>query len=196
MLILRTYALYGRNNRVLGFMLAFAAGVICIVVWSTISSDHNPAADQDSVLPLDIGCATAVPDSESKGQMIAWSAHGLFDCMIFVLTLYKTLRRRRPPDGFNLLTVLMRDGCIYFGVIVILNLGNIFSYALGTTDTRGLFNTTTNIMSSLLISRLMFNIRDPALVAATRGGSRVSAAQWESGVFSTYLESIPVERGS
>ena len=33
----------------------------------------------------------------------------MFDCMIFLLTLYKTLSRIRPK-GLNVLTVFMRDG--------------------------------------------------------------------------------------
>ncbi|KAJ7214462.1 hypothetical protein GGX14DRAFT_696631 [Mycena pura] len=232
MLILRTYALYERNNRVLGFMLAFAAGVICIGVWATIDSDHAPAADMGPV-PLNIGCTYTVSSAEGKGLIIAWSAMGLFDCMIFLLTLHKTLRRRRST-GLNFLAVFMRDGCIYFGLIqrslesshdadtaltvsimVISNLCNILSFALGTPYTRGLFNTTTNMyarrsisdspgaanvngngrISSLMITRLMLNIRDPALATRARSGSRETSARGlGGGVFSTYLASVPSQQ--
>ncbi|KAJ7214451.1 hypothetical protein GGX14DRAFT_610917 [Mycena pura] len=207
LLILRTYALYERNNRVLGFMFLFSVGVICTVVWSTIDSDHSPTALQ-GIVSLDMGCAYSVTQAESKGMIIAWSALGLFDCMIFLLTLYKTLSRH-IPTGPKLLTVLMRDGCLYFGVMVISNLCNILSYALGTVRelcsplahtsntpasqsyTRGLFNTSTNIISSLMITRLMLNIRDPALARdASCDSQEPSAVQWAAGVFSTYQESV------
>ncbi|KAJ7214489.1 hypothetical protein GGX14DRAFT_444070 [Mycena pura] len=192
MLILRTYALYERNSRILGFMFVFSASIICIGVGSTIYTNHKAhAADQESVLPLSIGCVSPVTQAESKGLIIAWSAMGLFDCMVFSLTLYKTLSRRRPK-GLNLVPLLMRDGCIYFGVMVISNLCNILTFALGTPYTRGLFNTTTNVISSLMISRLMLNIRDPALAKDLNGDS--SAVQWGVGVFSTYLESMPPRR--
>ncbi|KAJ7214459.1 hypothetical protein GGX14DRAFT_63856 [Mycena pura] len=195
MLILRTYALYERNGRILGFMLVFSASIICIGVGSTIYTNHKaPATDQEPVLPLSIGCVSPVTQAESKGLIIAWSAMGLFDCMIFSLTLYKTLSRRRPK-GLNLLSLLMRDGCIYFGVMVISNLCNILSFVFGTPYTRGLFNTTTNIISSLMISRLMLNIRDPALAKDVNSDSQDSSAvQWGVGVFSTQLESMPPRR--
>ncbi|KAJ7214446.1 hypothetical protein GGX14DRAFT_610907 [Mycena pura] len=185
-----TYALYERNKRVLAFMLAFSAGVIGISVWATLYYfDHNPAADKGSVLPLDIGCAYAV--SGSKGLIIAWSTMGMFDCMIFLLTLYKTLGRRRPT-GLDLLPVLMRDGGTVACTLVVSNICNILSYALGTPDTRGLFNTATNVISSLMISRLMLNIRDPALAPNDHSGSQGgSTCEWGVGVFSTHLEEMP-----
>ncbi|KAJ7191504.1 hypothetical protein GGX14DRAFT_701584 [Mycena pura] len=191
MLILRTYALYEQSKRVLVFMLVFSACMICTGIGGTLYADHAHTSEQGPVLPLDIGCATPADGVKSKGLIIAWSAMGLFDCIIFLLTLYKTLSRDRPK-GLNLLTVLMRDGCIYFGVIVISNLCNILSFALGTPYTRGLFNTTTNVISSLMISRLMFNIRDPALARdASRNSQDPSAVQWGVGVFSTHIESTP-----
>ncbi|KAJ7214498.1 hypothetical protein GGX14DRAFT_563314 [Mycena pura] len=54
--------------------------------------------------------------------------------------------------------------------------------------TRGLFNTTTNVVSSLMISRLIMpNIRNPA--KDLNGDSQDSSAeQWRVGVFSTYLD--------
>ncbi|KAJ7205716.1 hypothetical protein GGX14DRAFT_458327, partial [Mycena pura] len=160
LLILRTYALYERNGRILGFMLVFSASIICIGV--------APTADQESVLPLSTGCVPLVTQAESKGLVIAWSAMGLFDCMIFSLTLYKTLSRRRPK-GLNLLSLVM----------VISNLCNILTF---TSYTRSLSSTPTNIISSLMISRLMLNIRDPALANDLNCISRdPSAVQWGVG---------------
>ncbi|KAJ7214479.1 hypothetical protein GGX14DRAFT_563292 [Mycena pura] len=195
MLVLRTYALYERNNRVLCFMLVFGMSVLCISIWSTINTDRGPAGDRGSVVALEMGCAYAVAQTEVKGLIIDWSTLSLFDCMIFLLTLYKTLRRHRPA-GLNLLTVLMRDGCIYFGVMVISNLSNIFTYAFGTPATRGLFNTTTNIISSLMTSRLMLNIRDPVLAKDASCDSQDPGQSAVQVVFSTYLESMPARRNA
>jgi len=195
LLVLRTYALYERNNCVLCFMLVFGMSVLCISIWSTINTDRGPAGDRGSVVALEMGCAYAVAQTEVKGLIIDWSTLSLFDCMIFLLTLYKTLRRHRPA-GFNLLTVLMRDGCIYFGVMVISNLSNIFTYAFGTPATRGLFNTTTNIISSLMTSRLMLNIRDPVLAKDASCDSQEPGPSAVQGVFSTYLDSMPARRNA
>ncbi|KAJ7214450.1 hypothetical protein GGX14DRAFT_610916 [Mycena pura] len=165
MLIVRTYALYERNNRVLAFMLAFSVGIICIGIVSTLYSDRPSGGDQGSVLPLDIGCGFTVSQAESKSLIVAWSGLGLFDCMIFLLTLYKTLSRIRPK-GLNVLTVFMRDGATLPAsppAGIVLKTLPFFYPQLGGPNTRGLFNTTTNVISSVMLSRLMLNIRDPAL---------------------------------
>ncbi|KAF7290243.1 hypothetical protein MIND_01338000 [Mycena indigotica] len=206
MLILRTYALYERSRYVLGFMVAASAGIIAVGVWGTLHSSALPESDKGTAIPLPLGCTYGIKKRESTGLMIAWSAMGLFDVMIFVLTLARTLtggRRRIPLRGMHLISVLMRDGCLYFGVMVLCNVGNILTFALGQDLTRGILNTLTNIVSSIMISRLMLNLRDPAVHLApassrTRIGKRTHgpgyppgpgvSAEWGAGVFSTYVD--------
>ncbi|KAJ6529349.1 hypothetical protein B0H19DRAFT_1083096 [Mycena capillaripes] len=50
-------------------------------------------------------------------------------------------------------------------VIVISNVSNILTYILGEPSTRGVATTFTNIISSIMISRLMLNLRDPVLTS-------------------------------
>ncbi|KAJ4478013.1 hypothetical protein C8R41DRAFT_292746 [Lentinula lateritia] len=91
----------------------------------------------------------------------------LFDFLVFSLTLYKALTLQR--DGrMTLLSVLMRDGTIYFGVMAISIIGNILTFLLGSSQTRGMATTFTNAISSIMISRLMFNLRDPSLSSVLR----------------------------
>ncbi|KAJ6527158.1 hypothetical protein B0H19DRAFT_1385540 [Mycena capillaripes] len=159
MLILRTYALYKRSNRILAFMLVFGVTVACVCLGTTLFSNKGAGLSGD--LGLYIGCTYAITARQSMSPIIAWSAMALFDCMIFSLTLYKAFGWHLT--GLNLFTVLLRDGSIYFGVIVILNLSNILTFVLGGDYTRGVATTLTNIVSSLMISRLMLNLRDPSL---------------------------------
>ncbi|KAJ7881569.1 hypothetical protein B0H14DRAFT_2704969 [Mycena olivaceomarginata] len=167
MLILRTYALYKRNNRILAFMLVFGVVVVCVcLVRTTLFSTKGAGLSGD--LGLYIGCTYAITARQSVSPIIAWSAMALFDCMIFSLTLYKSFGWHLT--GLNLFTVLLRDGT----VIVILNLSNILTFV---DYTRGL--------SSLMISRLMLNLRDPSLAGVPESTTDPEAEGL--GEFSTHL---------
>ncbi|KAJ7774036.1 hypothetical protein B0H16DRAFT_1510817 [Mycena metata] len=150
MLILRTYALYEHSRRILLLMLAVTVGGITVAVWSVLTAKTGTIKNN---LHLYFGCDYAISHSQGVSLAIAWANIAIFDCMIFLLTLYKVLHR---PHGADLLTVLLRDGV----VMVMSNLSNILTLV---PYTRGIASTFTNIISSILITRLMLNIRDPAL---------------------------------
>ncbi|KAJ7626511.1 hypothetical protein B0H17DRAFT_1110663 [Mycena rosella] len=159
MLILRTYALYGRNNRILAFLLVVAAGTIAVAVWAVISGKPE---DDGMDLPLYFGCTYAISHEKGVSLAGAWAGLATFDSVIFVLTLYRALSRHNS-NGLTLLGVLIRDGSIYFGVIVAASLSNILTFLFGEPYTRGLVTTFANIIAAIMISRLMLNLRDPAL---------------------------------
>ncbi|KAJ6565544.1 hypothetical protein DFH09DRAFT_1363756 [Mycena vulgaris] len=159
MLILRTYVLYERSKRVLALMITVSVGGGAIGLWSVLT---GMAVDKSANLPLYSGCDYPTSLAQGLGLAVAWGGVAVFDCMIFFLTVYKVFIRRRP-NGSELLTVLLRDGAVYFGVMLLSNLSNIATLVLGTPYTRGIATTFTNIISSVMITRLMFNIRDPAL---------------------------------
>ncbi|KAJ7305441.1 hypothetical protein DFH08DRAFT_976369 [Mycena albidolilacea] len=158
MLILRTYALYGRSKRVLALILTVTAGVIVVGFWSVLT---GKAVDKTTNLPLYFGCDYPTSKAQGLSLAAAWGGVAKSD-RIFLLTLYKVFHQRRP-NGSDLVTVLLRDGSVYFGVMLLSNLSNIATFVLGTPYTRGIATTFTNIISSVMITRLMLNIRDPAL---------------------------------
>ncbi|KAJ7121496.1 hypothetical protein C8R44DRAFT_166641 [Mycena epipterygia] len=164
LLILRTYALYDRNKLVLAFMLSVAVGAFIVGIWSVITAK---AGDDGTILRLYFGCNYAISHSQGITLAAAWAGVAVLDCMIFLLTLYRTCTRRRPSSG-DLFTVLLRDGSVYFGVMVVSNLSNILTFVLSSPFTRGIATTFTNIISSIILSRLMFNLRDPALSHISR----------------------------
>ncbi|KAJ7463902.1 hypothetical protein B0H11DRAFT_83117 [Mycena galericulata] len=155
----------------------------------------RPSVDADDTtdLHLYIGCPSTVSSSQTRRLAAAWGGMGVFDCTIFFLTLYRALTRWRSNE-VNLLTVLIRDGSIYFGVIVMSNLANILTFLLGGPYTRGIATTFTNVISSIMISRLMLNLRDPSL-SSVSGRLSESATVTGDGIFSTYLPTTPGEQG-
>ncbi|KAJ7917202.1 hypothetical protein B0H13DRAFT_1608528, partial [Mycena leptocephala] len=174
MLVLRTYALYERSKRVLAMMLTVVVGAVAVGLWSVLT---GMSVDESTDLPVYFGCNHPISREHGLSLAASWAGVAVFDCMIFLLTLYKVFSRRRQ-NGPELLTVLLRDGkeifaapdlpnglpgSIYFGVMVVSNVSNILMFILGTPYTRGIATSFTNIISSVMISRLMLNLRDPAL---------------------------------
>ncbi|KAF8189499.1 hypothetical protein K438DRAFT_1971615 [Mycena galopus ATCC 62051] len=185
MLILRTYALYERNRRVLALMVLVSAVVIAVGAWAIIAGPSAKPGDEVPQLNLYIGCSTGLTSAQSLGLAAAWAGMGFFDCTIFLLTLYRALSRRRVA-GLDLATVLLRDGSIYFGVILLVNLSNILTFVVASPYARGAPTTFANAISSCMITRLMFNIRDPSLVSMS-GRLSGSATLTGDAMFSTYL---------
>ncbi|KAJ7436695.1 hypothetical protein FB451DRAFT_1307041 [Mycena latifolia] len=190
MLLLRTYALYERNNRILAFIAVVSAGTIGVAVWAVLS---GKTGDNGVNLPLYIGCTYAISHSKSLGLAGAWAGMATFDSMIFILTLYRAFSRHNA-NGLNLLGVLLRDGSVL--IIVAASLSNILTFL---PYTRGVVTTFANIIAAIMISRLMLNIRDPALSMRPEERSRSTA--WTgtgiTGVFSsTRLEFAALEAGA
>ncbi|KAF7300798.1 hypothetical protein MKEN_01305400 [Mycena kentingensis (nom. inval.)] len=171
MLILRTYALYQGSRRVLALMLVVAAYPITVGTWSVLSASHSEENVNDAPpLGLYVGCSSGVPSSEKTKLAIAWVGLAVFDCTIFLLTLWRGLRRYLYADRGRrrreqLVEVLLRDGSIYFGVILLSTIANIITFVIAEPYARGILTTFTNVISTTMISRLMLNLRDPALVS-------------------------------
>ncbi|KAJ7260124.1 hypothetical protein C8J57DRAFT_1471769 [Mycena rebaudengoi] len=190
MLILRTYALYERNKYILVSTILISLGLVGVAMYTVLSGKGG--TDDAVGLPLYIGCIYSISRSKSLVLTGAWAGLGVFDSMIFTLTFYRALSQRRA-NRLQLITVLLRDGSLYFGVMIIANLCNILTFVLGEPYTRGVATTFTNIISAILISRLMLNLRDPTLSTMSH---RVSNSHGDSftvtdsgvGVFSTYLD--------
>ncbi|KAJ7613239.1 hypothetical protein B0H17DRAFT_1341329 [Mycena rosella] len=202
MLILRTYALYGRNNRILAFLLVVGAGTVAVGVWAVISGKPE---DDGMDLPLYFGCTYAISREKGVSLAGAWAGLATFDSVIFVLTLYRALSRHNS-NGLTLLGVLIRDGSIYFGqdpsdgsfsalidclssVILATSLSNILTFLFGEPYTRGLVTTFANILAAIMISRLMLNLRDPALSGIP---DRTQSMAWTgtdiTGMFSSHVD--------
>ncbi|CAK5277908.1 unnamed protein product [Mycena citricolor] len=147
-LIMRTYALYSKNKLVLGVMItitlsAFASAMTLLLTGnneSTLSPELQvygcpfATAHAKYVPSLVSSWLIRLADSSRQEHTIhsglaeAWAGMLVFDSMIFVLTLYKALSiETRRGD---LLTVLVRDGTIYFGLILVANAINIGTYTV------------------------------------------------------------------
>jgi len=161
-LMTRTYALYDRSRYVLALTIAVAVGAIILGTYVIVSQPSTVVELNN--LPLFIGCPSAVAHAAAIRFAEAWCGLLVYDALIVVLTLYKSLTLWRIR-GLSLITVLMRDGVLFFAVMCISNLLNILSFVLGGPFIRGSPTSFTNIMSSIMVSRLALNLRDPKLAS-------------------------------
>ncbi|KAI6142615.1 hypothetical protein BKA82DRAFT_1003370 [Pisolithus tinctorius] len=162
-MIIRVYALYQKSRRVVLFLISLALAVIGVGCWAVLSpsSDTSPAVPAPA---LRYGCNVPITYDQAEHMAIAWGGQMMFDAVVFVLTLWRTLRIGRLGHR-TLLDVLIRDGVLYFGLMTSANVANITAFLVATTSpTKSLLAGFTNVISSTMISRLMLNLRDPKIL--------------------------------
>ncbi|KAJ7041559.1 hypothetical protein C8F04DRAFT_1079241 [Mycena alexandri] len=147
-LIMRTYALYERSRRVLIVCLTVAAAAAIVGAYIIFSGKGNSHDLNDIIIR--VGCASGLDVEQSRRIGYAWTGMLAFDLVIFGFTVAKALALSREQRG-GLLVLLVRDGSLYFLVIVASNSGNIISFMYAGPYTRGVATTFTNIISSVMM---------------------------------------------
>ncbi|KAI1794501.1 hypothetical protein LXA43DRAFT_1058962 [Ganoderma leucocontextum] len=128
LLILRTYALYNCNKRVLALLICmFVGGTIQSVV-AVLTSDSPLSTD----IPLNFTftrCNLSLNSKQGIHLALAWSTMLWFDTTIFALTFYKAIQVRHDMPG-TLIVTMFRDGTIYYGILIVVNTVNIITFLL------------------------------------------------------------------
>ncbi|KAI6040475.1 hypothetical protein EDC04DRAFT_3111054 [Pisolithus marmoratus] len=107
LMIIRVYALYMKSKRVLFFLVSVILAGIAVGCWAILSP--LPATTRPFVALSSLGITRLIT---STGIAIAWSGQMTFDAVVFVLTLWRTLRVPRLGNR-TLLDVFIRDGECY-----------------------------------------------------------------------------------
>ncbi|KAL5522778.1 hypothetical protein ACEPAG_8796 [Sanghuangporus baumii] len=166
-MILRTYALYELNRKILWILSSLAGTIIVIGIWSVIGD--FPSA----ILPYNIssipGCHTLISRGLGIRLAAAWGSLFAFDTVVIILTLRKAIQVKKAQNQ-KLYHVLIRDGTIYYLVFSLINLAQILLFVIGTPLLRGVLTTFANVVSTTLISRLMLNLKNPRLFQQCRSG--------------------------
>ncbi|KAI0651343.1 hypothetical protein C8Q79DRAFT_922130 [Trametes meyenii] len=175
LLMLRTYALYNRNRKVVYLLSSICALGGAVSVWAIVSvRGLHVRSFQDIVIYA--GCDLTLSERQGYYLAAAWSSILVFDFAIFALTLVQALRVGRTWSH-SLFRIMLRDGTIYFGILVICYFSNILTYIFAQPVYKGVSTTLTNVLdgiplllsiSTTLTTRLMLNIRDPELLELPR----------------------------
>ncbi|KIK66136.1 hypothetical protein GYMLUDRAFT_38652 [Collybiopsis luxurians FD-317 M1] len=157
--ILRVMALYGRRRWITLFLIALGLGMTCNSIVQIALANRQPYADK--ALSDQIGNIPIF--SSSQGFHLAYVLVGtlIFDICIFSLTVWATIdmfRSKFIQGGVG--AVIMRDGLMYFGIITLVTLGNLLAYVFGTNLLKALLAIPSNILSSILMSHMMLDLRE------------------------------------
>lgn len=164
-MMIRIYALYNRGRPILTLLIVLWHTTVIFNGWalvsytSAISTPSTPSIQPNLTGP--VTCESSLHSTSEQALYIgiAWGGQLVFDVIVFALTLWKTLRSQRSQVG-SLMDVFLRDGSMYFGVMSAANIWNILMNTIATDSLRGVTAGLTNILSGILICRLMLNLRD------------------------------------
>ncbi|KZW03244.1 hypothetical protein EXIGLDRAFT_759118 [Exidia glandulosa HHB12029] len=108
------------------------------------------------------GCVTSYPREDFILLGFLWPAQVIFDLLVFLLTLFSTLRIRRDAGGqiIPLVELIHRDGVSYFAVMFAAKVVNLIIFLTTDPDLTNInwvFNQTICIV---MVSRIVLNIRE------------------------------------
>ncbi|KAJ7720397.1 hypothetical protein B0H16DRAFT_1896843 [Mycena metata] len=178
LLTLRIHALYGRDKRIISGMLGLGAVLLAVSIWAASRARGTPQRGEP-------GCNIA--DSRHVAIMIAipWEAVFVYDVMIFFLLSYKSLHMQRDSSlrwaQIPLLTLLMRDGSIYFALMAAVNLANILTSYIAPPLLVSCLSTFASNLSVTMMSRLMLNLHaiESAGIFSTRTRCATESDEYE-----------------
>jgi len=148
LLVMRVYALYLRNKWVLGILVFEIAAAEAIGCWVVIR-----------LIPG--GTISSESRELTRMQAVAFSGLLLTDATVLALTVNRSIQLWTRKEPF--LHRLLVDGLQYYGVIWNLNLANILVLLFVNPGYNLSIPIFTNVLSVVLVSRLMINLRDPKL---------------------------------
>ncbi|KIM63494.1 hypothetical protein SCLCIDRAFT_1214135 [Scleroderma citrinum Foug A] len=162
LMCLRVYAIYNKSRSVMILLVILMTSVAGLALWSTISypsSDISPASAQT------IGCQSTLVITSAHLHVlaVAWGGQLMLDVVIFLLTLWKSLQSGISSHT-SLINVFLRDGTMYFGVICAVSVMNLIVLLVTTNSLEAFTTYLTNVLSVVMVSRVMLNLRNPSLV--------------------------------
>ncbi|KAG7094972.1 hypothetical protein E1B28_005772 [Marasmius oreades] len=103
--------------------------------------------------------------SGSKGLVWIWIALFVYDTILFILTASRTFRyyfQERLVYRVPLLSLMFRDGVMYFGVLALATLSNTLTFYLCGPFMRGGLSSFASCLSVTMMCRLMLNLHATA----------------------------------
>ncbi|KAF8139312.1 hypothetical protein K438DRAFT_1996169 [Mycena galopus ATCC 62051] len=165
---LRVCAMYGFDPRVVVPMSIIVATAVALGL-STIIKLGDPGMLTAPALNL-TGCNTALPRATALRQARSWEGQLVADTLVFGLTAYRAYADHNVMKlvESSLIKRMMKDGAMYFGIIVLANLANVFTLYFGDILTAGILAWWTTSLSVALIARLGLNLQRAGAPPPTR----------------------------
>ncbi|KAJ7196401.1 hypothetical protein GGX14DRAFT_673289 [Mycena pura] len=161
-LIMRVFAMYDRNWRILILLLVVFSPWPALAVWDTIKLGQP----QIFSVPGISGCALIIPRTSIFRLAGGWEAQIACDILVFLLTIRRAYVQREtfPRYAGTLLWRMTTDGA---GIIIFANAANLVTFYLGDNLLAGFLSWFVTSLSVVLLSRLMLNLHEAAAVGTT-----------------------------
>jgi len=159
LLLLRTWALWGRSRTILICLSVLL--VLCVlsvsgpILYESLTVFQIPSLN--SIRP----CLYALP--KINLLYVYCISLILFDSAVVILTLIKTVPARQSNGLTPLITQLLKDGVQYFIIIFLIAVANIIMTGLAPGPLGSTLMTLYTAMTSTLGSRLILNLRGSIL---------------------------------
>ncbi|KAH8075986.1 hypothetical protein BXZ70DRAFT_1013083 [Cristinia sonorae] len=158
--ILRLYSIYSRNVYILVSFTVMLVAELAVKIWAFTDGTML------SLPPELVGCILVGKSSASERMVYTWVAELVFDTSVFLATLYRTLYLYRTAEAgaaMSLIKIIMRDGIMYFAAIFVSNLVTVLMFVAAPPDLKVVNASFSTLITSLMVSRLMLNLRREAL---------------------------------
>ncbi|TBU55118.1 hypothetical protein BD310DRAFT_714735 [Dichomitus squalens] len=158
--ILRLYSIYAKSNTVLYGFTTLLALELAVKIWAFTDGTML------QLPPGFVGCILTGRSAPGDRLIYTWVAELVFDSCVFFATLYRTIqlyRRTVFGEARSLITVVMRDGIMYFAAIFFSNLVTVLIFIFAPNDLKVINASFSTLITSLMVSRLMLNLRGEVL---------------------------------
>ncbi|TFK35973.1 hypothetical protein BDQ12DRAFT_737250 [Crucibulum laeve] len=150
----RVYALYGRSNVVLAILAVVMLAEFGVDVKTLTVVFPTPSPAPGVVVP----CVAIGPE---KWLIAFWSMPLVYDAVTFVLTLWKSFEHWRNQVSSSTLSLLFRDGLIYFTAIFTMNVINVVLFVTQRPSLQAINLPSTLMLNIIMSCRLVLNLRAP-----------------------------------
>lgn len=158
--ILRLYSTYARNLYILTCFTILLLAELGVKIWAFTDGTML------QLPPELVGCILVGKSSTGQRFVNTWVAELIFDTLVFLATFYRTVHLYRTAEAgaaLPLLKIIMRDGIMYFAAIFASNLATVLLFVAAPADLKAVNASFSTLITSLMVSRLMLNLRREAL---------------------------------
>ncbi|KAJ3988080.1 hypothetical protein F5890DRAFT_1494119 [Lentinula detonsa] len=154
LLAMRVYAMYECRRYILWTLCITIGCLLPVAVWSVVVSSLG------TVLLEGLVCDRFLPEKKATYLAITWGCALAFDTLIFCLIARISFQTRKTYSEMEiqipLMSLMVRDGLIYYGVICFVHFTNIVLCATRSSSMTAF----TRDLSATMVLRLMLNLHE------------------------------------
>ncbi|KAJ3731160.1 hypothetical protein DFJ43DRAFT_1080214 [Lentinula guzmanii] len=154
LLTMRVYAMYECRRYILWTLCITLGCLLPVVVWSVVVSSLG------TVLLEGLVCDRFLPEKKATYLAITWGCALAFDTLIFCLIARISFQTRKTYSEMEiqipLMSLMVRDGLVYYGVICFVHFTNIVLCATRSSSMTAF----TRDLSATMVLRLMLNLHE------------------------------------